>query len=62
MYLDTAFSILRKNNIPIEIKKENLDVLYSLYLDEELRKHNPNVIKELKRRLYKFTGDKQFLD
>ena len=60
--LDTAFSILRKNNIPIEIKKENLDVLYSLYLDEELRKHNPNVIKELKRRLYKFTGDKQFLD
>lgn len=60
--LDTAFGILKKNNIPIGIRKENLNVLYSLYLNEELRKHNPNVIKELKRRLYKFTNDKQFLD
>ena len=60
--LDTAFSILEKNNIPIGIRKENVNILYSLYLDEQLREHNPNVIQEIKRRLYKFTNDKQFLD
>lgn len=60
--LDTAFSILEKNNIPIGIRKENVNILYSLYLDEQLREHNPNVIQEIKRRLYKFTNDKQFLN
>jgi len=60
--LDTAFSILEKNNIPIGVRKENVNILYSLYLDEQLREHNPNAIKEIKRRLYKFTNDKQFLD
>jgi len=60
--LDTAFSILEKNNIPIGVRKENVNILYSLYLDEQLREHNPNVIQEIKRRLYKFTNDKQFLN
>lgn len=60
--IDTAFKILEKNNIPIGIRKENINILYSLYLDEELKKHNPGATNELKRRLYKFTKDKQFLD
>ncbi|MBO5476408.1 MAG: hypothetical protein J6A15_01475 [Clostridia bacterium] len=60
--LDTAFSMLEKNNIPIGIKKENFNILYSLYLNEDIRKNDPGTIKELKRRLYKFTNDKQFLD
>lgn len=62
MDLDTAASILEKNNISIRVKRENVNILYSLSLNENLKKNSPAMLKELRRRLYKFTNDKQFLD
>lgn len=58
--IDTAINNLKENNIPFGVKKENLDAQYELYVNEDFKKNSPNAFNEIKRRLFKFTGDKQF--
>lgn len=55
-----ALNMLKENNIPVGPKKEIVQILFGLYNDNGLKEKADVLYKEIKRRLFIFTGDERF--